>query len=450
MTVFSSLWNPKTPLLWDWESLELFNGRAGEIPKQEQPLDWSVEGAGGIDTGGPICLSGGDGCSASDFGSASSSKSSISASVDSSSKTGIKADVNNRKELGRVDDAGTSMDLLASVGSGEPQIGLKLGKRTYFEDMCAGGAAKASSTSAISASSSNSNKKTRASPQSLHIPRCQVEGCNLDLTAAKDYHRRHRVCENHTKHPKVIVGGQERRFHGLSEFDEKKRSCRRRLSDHNARRRRPQTETISFNSSRLSSSFYDGRQQMNLASNWLPILHERPAINTTSLPNFKIAQAKGSWTGTIRPRGIDDDLHLPSSERSTAVPMLCHDFDKLSPYKHTSPNVLNQGQEASMIAFNSDTTLDSRRALSLLSNASFSSSQPEAAVDQLMHTSNTIVAQPAMQSFHHVSPHVSSEFFEFEPRDLALALHSSNSQFHEFQLFKVPYESTFLNSNHMH
>lgn len=42
--------------------------------------------------------------------------------------------------------------------------------------------------------------------------RCQVEGCGLDLGGAKEYHRKHRVCEAHTKCPRVVVAGQERRF----------------------------------------------------------------------------------------------------------------------------------------------------------------------------------------------------------------------------------------------
>uniref|UniRef100_B9IQA5 SBP-type domain-containing protein n=1 Tax=Populus trichocarpa TaxID=3694 RepID=B9IQA5_POPTR len=46
------------------------------------------------------------------------------------------------------------------------------------------------------------------------------------------------------------------RFRELSEFDDKKRSCRRRLSYHNARRRKPQPEAIWFSSARPSSSFY--------------------------------------------------------------------------------------------------------------------------------------------------------------------------------------------------
>ena len=42
--------------------------------------------------------------------------------------------------------------------------------------------------------------------------KCQVEGCGVELGAAKEYHRKHRVCEAHTKCPRVVVAGQERRF----------------------------------------------------------------------------------------------------------------------------------------------------------------------------------------------------------------------------------------------
>ncbi|KAK9051579.1 hypothetical protein SSX86_028206 [Deinandra increscens subsp. villosa] len=76
-------------------------------------------------------------------------------------------------------------------------------------------------------------------------PRCQAEGCNADLSHAKHYHRRHKVCEFHSKTSTVITGGltqrfcqQCSRFHLLCEFDNGKRSCRRRLADHNRRRRK--------------------------------------------------------------------------------------------------------------------------------------------------------------------------------------------------------------------
>ncbi|RDX78219.1 Squamosa promoter-binding-like protein 4, partial [Mucuna pruriens] len=80
-------------------------------------------------------------------------------------------------------------------------------------------------------------------------PSCQAERCGADLTDAKRYHRRHKVCEFHSKAPVVVVAGlrqrfcqQCSRFHDLAEFDEAKRSCRRRLAGHNERRRKNNPE----------------------------------------------------------------------------------------------------------------------------------------------------------------------------------------------------------------
>ncbi|GER39303.1 squamosa promoter-binding protein [Striga asiatica] len=97
---------------------------------------------------------------------------------------------------------------------------------------------------------SRPNKRVRSgSPGSINHPMCQVDDCEEDLSTAKDYHRRHKVCEVHSKASKALVGKhmqrfcqQCSRFHPLSEFDEGKRSCRRRLAGHNRRRRKTQAE----------------------------------------------------------------------------------------------------------------------------------------------------------------------------------------------------------------
>ncbi|XWS52087.1 hypothetical protein CRYUN_Cryun11dG0037200 [Craigia yunnanensis] len=92
-------------------------------------------------------------------------------------------------------------------------------------------------------------------------PSCQVEKCGLDLSDAKRYHRRHKVCEIHAKAPIVVVAGirqrfcqQCSRFHELSEFDEAKRSCRRRLAGHNERRRKSSAESSAEGSIRKGIS----------------------------------------------------------------------------------------------------------------------------------------------------------------------------------------------------
>lgn len=41
---------------------------------------------------------------------------------------------------------------------------------------------------------------------------CAVDGCTSDLNRCRDYHRRHRVCERHSKTPVVLVAGKEQRF----------------------------------------------------------------------------------------------------------------------------------------------------------------------------------------------------------------------------------------------
>lgn len=41
---------------------------------------------------------------------------------------------------------------------------------------------------------------------------CQVEDCGVDLSVAKPYHRRHKVCEVHSKASQSIVGNVMQRF----------------------------------------------------------------------------------------------------------------------------------------------------------------------------------------------------------------------------------------------
>ncbi|KAJ9680655.1 hypothetical protein PVL29_019850 [Vitis rotundifolia] len=115
------------------------------------------------------------------------------------------------------------------------RIGLNLGGRTYF------------SSEDDFVNRLYQRRSRPAESGSTNSPRCQAEGCNADLTHAKHYHRRHKVCEFHSKASTVFAAGltqrfcqQCSRFHLLSEFDNGKRSCRKRLADHNRRRRKSQ------------------------------------------------------------------------------------------------------------------------------------------------------------------------------------------------------------------
>ncbi|KAL2253768.1 UNVERIFIED_CONTAM: Squamosa promoter-binding-like protein 3 [Sesamum indicum] len=333
-------WNSK----WDWENFLGFGSKAIESPKKLQLADWTIVDDGQIDAGSFNLSAGGgnSGASDSDGGHVSSAKSSISASTDSSTKDGMQnpnfglitfqgfsGNFSKKMEMEGADVSGTSPLMDASIGSVEPLIGLKLGKRTYFENSGAGGNVKTAPLSAMP-TPATSLKKTKSLGQNLPIPRCVVEGCNIDLSTAKEYHRKHRVCDSHSKCPKVVVGGLERRFcqqcsrfHTLSEFDEKKRSCRRRLSDHNARRRKPHQEAIQFNSTRLSSPFYEARQQISFLLNNAPLIHSRNPANTTwdGASNSKFTLTKGYHFKSNGDGGTDEQMHMPGINLPHAIDM---------------------------------------------------------------------------------------------------------------------------------
>nr|GEZ91393.1 squamosa promoter-binding-like protein 16 [Tanacetum cinerariifolium] len=44
------------------------------------------------------------------------------------------------------------------------------------------------------------------------IVSCLVDGCTADLGQCREYHRRHKVCEVHSKTAKVTIAGRDQRF----------------------------------------------------------------------------------------------------------------------------------------------------------------------------------------------------------------------------------------------
>ncbi|KAL3533188.1 hypothetical protein ACH5RR_006709 [Cinchona calisaya] len=289
----------------DLQNSAIYRGKAIEVDKD-------------VETSSPYSQ-GGDGFSIYGSMQKSSSKSFVSASLNNSGKilTDAAGEIcssptENRKEENFIGIA-KGEHFLAPSGSvyfGQPLVGQKLGIPKGSSNI----GVPLSTSVSLPSTSSNTTKRSRVSHQSVQSSRCQVEGCNLDLTPAKDYHRRHRICESHSKSPEVIVAGVERRFcqqcsrfHNLSEFDDRKRSCRRRLSDHNARRRRPQQEAMHLSSMELSSSLYD-RRLPNFLLNRMPSSSSNTSWESSC--SSKMIQAGNSL---IRTSGIDAsaaDSHL--------------------------------------------------------------------------------------------------------------------------------------------
>ncbi|GER52479.1 squamosa promoter-binding protein [Striga asiatica] len=154
-------------------------------------------------------------------------------------------------------DKGSSSSTAFNNNGGLDSLnGLKFGKTIYFEGRMGSGLKPKSrggtAAAEVQPPPPSPAKRLRGGfVQGSQPPRCQVEGCKVDLSDVKAYYSRHKVCGMHSKSAKVIVAGLEQRFcqqcsrfHLLPEFDEGKRSCRRRLAGHNERRRKPQQVSL--------------------------------------------------------------------------------------------------------------------------------------------------------------------------------------------------------------
>ncbi|OMO88118.1 Transcription factor, SBP-box [Corchorus olitorius] len=231
----------------------------------------------------------------------------------------------------------------------------------------------------MESSPSSSFKRARAPGGANQVPSCLVDGCTADLSRCRDYHRRHKVCEAHSKTPTVTIRGQEQRFcqqcsrfHSLGEFDEGKRSCRKRLDGHNRRRRKPQPDSLSGNSGRFLSNHQGTR--------FLPF--SNPQLFTTST-------VTSSWPGAVK---VESDIgsEINFGGRNTFYPeSSSHNYKgekQFSFLQSTSSSSLpgvsvcqplldaipssssNSGSSRKMFSNGLNQAVDSSRALSLLSS----------------------------------------------------------------------------------
>ena len=115
---------------------------------------------------------------------------------------------------------------MATGGSGSDDIhGLTFGKKIYFEQdaaaaaggsataaAAAGGGRKGKGVSAGGGAAGGGRPASASAASATQPPRCQVDGCGVDLSAVKQYYCRHKVCYMHSKEPRVVVAGIEQRF----------------------------------------------------------------------------------------------------------------------------------------------------------------------------------------------------------------------------------------------
>ncbi|KAL1554606.1 Squamosa promoter-binding-like protein [Salvia divinorum] len=208
-------------------------------------------------------------------------------------------------------EKGSSSSSSSGGGGADSINGLKFGKKIYFENVGSriGGAGE---EEAPPPPRSPAKKGRTTVVHGGQPPRCQVEGCLVDLSDSKAYYCRHKVCGVHSKSPRVIVAGLEQRFcqqcsrfHLLPEFDQGKRSCRRRLAGHNERRRKPPLgPLLSARYTNLSPSVLTGGLEADMTAYsafggrdpWL-----ETSKQTTSTGNFQLPWQMSSQAASPPP-----------------------------------------------------------------------------------------------------------------------------------------------------
>ncbi|KAG8376307.1 hypothetical protein BUALT_Bualt09G0049700 [Buddleja alternifolia] len=277
----------------------------------------------------------------------------------------------------------------------EPMIGLRLGSQKESGDTVFHHLGSIGNTKAASMASSLPMKRSRASYQNMQNPCCQVEGCNLDLKLAKDYHRRHRICESHSKSPKVVV------------------------ADHT---------------------------QQNMLLNGLPM----PVSNSTwdNANTSMLRQARDSHIRPPKAGGFERTLYFSSDEVPSSVSNLHMGSERLSSVRSSSPRVLDQCLHVATT--NSPIAPDHPSAHSFLSSNSWSLNEHESMSMECLVPGN--YNNPLMMRLS--EPHQWSLFdsnntniaattsAEQSAPHFSMNLHSpSTSHLQEYQLFKAPYDS---------
>nr|AUW52984.1 squamosa promoter binding-like protein 12b [Petunia x hybrida] len=238
------------------------------------------------------------------------------------------------------------------------------------------------------------------SSNSSRVVCCQVQDCQVDLSNAKDYHKRHKVCDVHSKAAKALVGNvmqrfcqQCSRFHVLQEFDEGKRSCRRRLAGHNKRRRKTHPENVANGAStndergsnyllisllrilaNIQSNSSDQTKDQDLLSHLLRNLASgAAATNERNTPALLPAPPDVHNTGTCMgapkedsPRPNGDCLIIPASEVTE---------------KRTGPSDAERGISQNLCASQPDFLYPRKESLPICANASATASASAKLID---------------------------------------------------------------------
>ncbi|KAJ0776970.1 putative transcription factor SBP family [Helianthus annuus] len=236
--------------------------------------------------------------------------------------------------------------------------------------------------------SSSSLERSEQKGVCSSTPFCKVYGCNKNLSDCKEYYKRHKVCEVHSKTSKVIVDGVEQRFcqqcsrfHLVREFDDGKRSCRKRLAGHNERRRKPQ---VGQRHGRLLPSYNNNISVEGNEFKESPGARPSfPIPNNHHSPYQQMQESKVGWDMNLEDCRSGHDLQSTSSITD----------EQLHSTSSTNPRFINECTRASLSSPAS--------ARSLLSSQSMSTSTHSSSIHSL-----NLQVHPVFVGSHDLNPMV--------------------------------------------
>lgn len=297
----------------------------------------------------------------------------------------------------------------------EAQANMEDGSRTKLKDPGASDHVESSSFLPL--------KRIRGPSNGVLVPSCLVDGCKSDLSKCRDYHRRHKVCELHSKTPRVTIAGHEQRFcqqcsrfHSLVEFDEEKRSCRKRLDGHNRRRRKPQPEVFPINSGGFFSCYQGTRFSPFHSPQIFPNAATSPALAMAGAakPEYDMvlynsySQSSGtrkndSFTGSLS-RSFSGAKELSFLQGSScSLPQAVISQPHLDSNPASGSSCGHSQKMYSEWLYRDKDDIESNCALSLLSTTPTDTCK-EIGFGHMVQQSNsdsTRLAQPLIPSFHH-------------------------------------------------
>jgi hypothetical protein len=146
-----------------------------------------------------------------------------------------------------------------------------------------------------------------------------VQGCGEELVNAKAYYKRYRICPIHCNIECLVIEGQNVRFcqqcgtfHDIKEFEGRRKSCKRKLAQHNKRRRKTKKDdkiNVDIQVAEKQASVPDPKVRDSQ--------HPMNNLARADLEPMEAEFANGNGNGTLA--GIKPSANLSKSEEKYAA-----------------------------------------------------------------------------------------------------------------------------------